>query len=376
MLLVFYISGHGFGHATRSLVVIDHILALRPTCRIVVRSSVPAPFLASAGYRAVDVQHVETDTGVVQIDSLSLDEAETARRAAAFYATFDERVNAESAILSAIGPAVVVGDIPPLAFAAADRAGVPSVALGNFTWDWIYAAYPAFDTLAPETLAILRAAYSKTGAALRLPFAGGFAPMEPVTRDVPLVARHSRLGRVATREALDLPEGRPVVLSSFGGHGAAMPYDEIVRRSNLTLVVTDHELPTLSADGDRLRRFSIADLGARGVRYEDLVAAADVVVSKPGYGIVSECIANDAAMLYTSRGHFVEQDVMVASMARVMRCRYISQDDLRAGRWQADIDALLKQPAPAARMETNGASVVARAILAIADPRRALAQPL
>ena len=30
--------------------------------------------------------------------------------------------------------------------------------------------------------------------------------------------------------------------------------------------------------------------------------AADVVVTKPGYGIISECIANDTAILYTSRG--------------------------------------------------------------------------
>ena len=52
----------------------------------------------------------------------------------------------------------------------------------------------------------------------------------------------------------------------------------------------------------------------RQLRYEDLVAAADVVVSKPGYGIVSECIANDTALLYTSRGRLIEYDVMVAEM--------------------------------------------------------------
>ena len=33
-----------------------------------------------------------------------------------------------------------------------------------------------------------------------------------------------------------------------------------------------------------------------GVRYEDLVGAAEAVVTKPGYGIISECIANDTAI--------------------------------------------------------------------------------
>ena len=33
-----------------------------------------------------------------------------------------------------------------------------------------------------------------------------------------------------------------------------------------------------------------------GLRYEDLVQAVDVVFTKPGYGIISECIANDTAI--------------------------------------------------------------------------------
>ena len=52
-----------------------------------------------------------------------------------------------------------------------------------------------------------------------------------------------------------------------------------------------------------------------GLRYEDLVAACDVVATKPGYGIIAECVANRTAILYTSRGRFVEYDVLVAGNA-------------------------------------------------------------
>ncbi len=52
-----------------------------------------------------------------------------------------------------------------------------------------------------------------------------------------------------------------------------------------------------------------------GLLYQDLVAAADVVVSKPGYGIVSECVANGTALLYTSRGRFIEYDLFVGGDA-------------------------------------------------------------
>ena len=100
-----------------------------------------------------------------------------------------------------------------------------------------------------------------------------------------------------------------------------------------------------------------------GLQYEDLIAAADVVVSKPGYGIVSECVANDTALLYTSRGRFIEYDLFVAEMPRILRCRHISQEDLFAGRWADAVDALAAQPPPPERPRTDGAELAAARIL-------------
>jgi UDP-N-acetylglucosamine:LPS N-acetylglucosamine transferase len=100
-----------------------------------------------------------------------------------------------------------------------------------------------------------------------------------------------------------------------------------------------------------------------GLLYPDAVAAADLVITKPGYGIVSECIAGDTPLLFTSRGHFVEYDVLVAEMPRFLRCGFISQDDLMAGRWRPHIDALLRQPPPPERPRLDGAAVAATPIV-------------
>ena len=93
-----------------------------------------------------------------------------------------------------------------------------------------------------------------------------------------------------------------------------------------------------------------------GLRYEDLVSAVDIVVSKPGYGIISECIANDTALLYTSRGRFREYDVMVAEMPRVLRCAFIDRPALLEGRWLAPLLGLLRLPAPPECPDTGGAA--------------------
>ena len=90
------------------------------------------------------------------------------------------------------------------------------------------------------------------------------------------------------------------------------------------------------------------------------------MVTKPGYGIIAECIANNTAMLYTSRGVFREYEYLVRDMPRYLRCRFIEQADLFAGRWRAPLEALAAQPAPPETMATNGAEVAAEAIGAMA----------
>ena len=341
--IAFYISGHGFGHAARAVELIRTLLDAHPDLSLIVRTAVtPALFEPVAGTR-VDVQPAETDSGLTQRDSLNIDEEDSARQAARFYADFDRRAGEEAAFLRAAEVDVVVGDIPPLAFAAAARAGIPSVAVGNFTWDWIYGIYPAFAAFAPNVIPIIRDAYAQATRALRLPLHGGFAPMAAVTIDIPLIARRSTRDREETRRAIGVDDSRPVVLPSFGAYGAALPYD-IVRSDARLTVLDPARVPG-------------------GFRYQDLVGAADVVLSKPGYGIVSECVANGTPLLYTSRGRFIEYDVFVAEMPRILRCRYLSQEDLLAGRWADAVDALLAQPAPPERARIDGAGIAAGEIL-------------
>jgi len=345
--IVFYISGHGLGHASRSIELLKVLAARRPDVRLVVRTAAPLWLFRATAPAVVELAAVATDVGVAQIDSLTVDERATASRAAQFYSTFAERVETEAGLLAAERATIVLGDIPPLAFAAAARAGIPSVAIGNFTWDWIYNAYENFDVLAPDVIDTIRRAYAAATAALRLPLHGGFEPMAAVTRDIPFIARRATRERAGTRQLLGVADDRPVVLVAFGPEGLpglAASYDAIANSAHLTVLAPSFSLPA-------------------SLTYQDLVAAADVVISKPGYGIVSECVANRTALLYTSRVSFIEYDIFVAEMPRVLRCRHLPQPDLLAGRWGEAVAALLAQPEAPEQPRIDGADVAVSEIL-------------
>ena len=124
---------------------------------------------------------------------------------------------------------------------------------------------------------------------------GGFATIDPV-RDVPFVARHARHARSEVREACGLPADAAVALVSFGGYG--------VKDMNLAgLDCLDRVVVLVTHDGtfdgpgpDGVVLVAEPDIYGRGLRYEDVVAAVDVVITKPGYGIISECVANDTGL--------------------------------------------------------------------------------
>ena len=365
--VVFYISGHGFGHASRQIEVINALTAIRPEVRIVVRTSAPRWLFDRAVTRPFVFAAGEPDTGVVQVDSLQVDAAASIRRAWHFHRTLETRATVEARLLERLDATLVAGDIPPLAFAAAAAAGVPGVGIANFTWDWIYAYYRDLVAGAPDLLPVIRTAYATADRAWRLPMAGGFEAFGRVV-DAPLVARHASRAPADTRAALGLPADRPLVLVAFGRYGVgAIDWAMATRQGDVGVVVTRDPVDAGPArpDGSGVgRRFDVdvPRMVERGYHYEDLVAAVDVVLTKPGYGIISECAANDTALVYTARGDFAEYAVLVEAMPRLVRCAYVDQADLFAGRWLPVVRQVLDQPVTE-RPATDGAQVVARGLV-------------
>src|SRR5688500_17323578 len=159
------------------------MLAKRPETRIGVRTAAPRWLFDMTVKGKVTFSTLETDTGVVQIDALTLDEADSIRRASSFHSDLVTRAASETRSLRELGATLIVGDIPPLACAVGGAAGLPSIALGNSTRDWVYADYPRV-RLAPSLLPAIRTASSRASMALRLPMSGGFDILNNV-KDIP-----------------------------------------------------------------------------------------------------------------------------------------------------------------------------------------------
>jgi L-arabinokinase len=352
-VLASYVSGHGFGHATRLLEVLREVRARAPALRLALAGTIPPWLVRETLPGEVLLRPVECDPGLVQRDALVIDEPASAAAVAAFDADLDARAEREAAFLRAAGARLVLADVPPLAFEAARRAGVPALALGNFSWDWIWRHLAEREpALAPAADRAARA-YGGAEAILALPFAGDLSAFRRRV-EVGLVARVPHVPRDEVRRRLGL-DGRPAVLVSFGGVGLpGLARAALERDRGLQFVLPE------DADVDRLR--------ALGLRYPDLVAACDVVLTKPGYGIVSDAIAAGTRLVYTERGDFPEYPVMVREMSRWLAAVHLGNGEVRAGRVGDAVRAALALPVPAPPPLDGAARAAAEVLAALGAP--------
>jgi hypothetical protein len=353
--LCYYISGHGLGHASRSGQILAALAEHYPAITIKVVTDAPTWFLRDNLPPTVKVSCRRLDVGVVQSDSLHMQLDATLAACRALIARADCLVAAEAASLQTAGIDLVVTDVPAIACLAAESAGCPAVILSNFTWDWIYAGFvpgqPGFN----EIIDWHRAAYSRASLVLRLPF---HAPMDhgAPAEDLPLVARRCQHSASEVRRQLKIRRNQNLALLSFGGFGLTGANLESLATLENWAFLGD---PGLAGQAQNLRPLP------EGFSYPDLVNAADVVITKPGYGIVAEGIAHGTAVLYTSRGAFREQALLIEGLHQYTRALEIGNRDLLTGDWHDPLQQLLRQPSPSAPPPTNGALVAAHRLASL-----------
>jgi|PlaIllAssembly_1097288.scaffolds.fasta_scaffold10468_4 L-arabinokinase len=354
-----YITGHGFGHATRMAAILGALVGRVPGLRLSLISTAPEWVFRLNLAAPFDFRSRALDVGVIQEDAIRLNAQATLEAYTRVLETQAAVVEEEAALLRRSRVDLVVADIPPAAFPVARQAGVPGVGISNFSWDWIYAAYVRDLPDRAPLLEAIRAAYAEADLFLRLPFHGPCDAF-PVVRDIPMVARRARCPRAEARRRLGLSEGRPTVLLSFGGFDTRGIDFERVEQ------LDEYQFLTTQAPPRPVR--NVRTVALDGLRYEDVVAQADAVITKPGYGIVSDCLANHVPVLYTSRGEFPEYACLVEGLQRFGVCRFIENADLLAGNWRGALDGLLGQPRTWRDLPADGADVAAEILAPMLPP--------
>ena len=287
-----------------------------------------------------------------------MDLEETLRACHSLHDSVSRLIEQEASFIKEHKIHLILGDIPPLCFEIAMRASVDSVAIANFTWSEIYRVYiknyPGFLSLIEE----METFYRNATLALTLPYPCGM-DVFPRQETIPWIARTSSLKKAEAREVFRLPRSATIVLLSFGGLGLErLPWSTLKLLDDFFFVTTGET----KQETTNLRVLPEAQRN-----YEDLVRAVDVVVTKPGYGIVADVISHQVRTLYTERGEFAEYPYLTQALDECATAEFIPQDELLSGNLAPYLTRLLNKKERWPTVSLNGAEAAAARILRLID---------
>lgn len=350
LIFAYYVTGHGFGHATRVVEVVRNLIAAGHDVHVVTGAP---DFVYSSEIQSPRLfrRKLVLDCGAVQADALTVDRlaslqkySETAVRPR------DSILATEVEWLHSIKADLVVSDVVPVACRAAAEAGIRSVCVTNFSWDFIYAEYVMAAGYHHRSIVWQIAEdYSHCEFLIRLP---GYCPM-PAFRDVidvPLVVRRLHKSRKEVRKELRIGEDVKLVILNFGGQPAGWKLKEDYLPSGwLCLVCGASDTQELPPNFLKLPKDAYTP---------DLIAASDCMLGKIGYGTVSEALAYKLPFVFVRRDYFNEEPFLRNMLEFYQSGVEMIRRDLLTGHWKPYLERAISLK-PCYEGGINGGEVAA-----------------
>ena len=231
---------------------------------------------------------------LVSQDPTTIDAAASVAAYRDLHRIWDEHLDRETARLAAIDPQALVADVPYLSLAAAERLGIPSLAICSLNWLDLYRTYcgSAHDELIMRTI---KSAYQSAKWFLQ---PRPHMPMSDLDncRSIGPIARIGRRRTDDLHKLLGTRQNERAVLVSFGGIRSR-------RRLRLPAIAGIH---WLVGSNQAVLADNATSASRIGMRFIDLLASCDAVVTKVGYCTFVEAACNGVGLVSADRADWPE----------------------------------------------------------------------
>jgi len=345
--VVVYISGHGLGHLAQTAPAIGALHARLDDFNLTLRTEIPESLLKRRLNIPFEIKSDPVDVGFVMANALDIDRSATRQAYDEFHTDFALGISREARWLDDNRTDLVITNISHLGAAAAHAVEVKSVGLCSLNWADLYLDYFGRD----EIYSRMRDAYATLDRFC--------CPTPSMT--MPSLANRVSIGCIAVtgserrRElnaTLGLADDTTLGLVTPGG----LDFDIDPTRWRVPEGFY-WIMPGRQAASGRMCGIDRIDVG-----FLDLLASVDVVVGKPGYGMVTECVAAAKPMLYVRRNDWPEQDSLLQWLHDHARAKSITREMLQNGNIIDAVNDVMDEPAPP-RVQISGAEDFAESVL-------------
>ena len=293
-VLAFYISDHGFGHASRNIPIIRYILEVNKDIKIIIKTGKDQNEFIMDSLEEfidrVDFYFEPMDIGLIlKHGTLDIDVPMLENKVQKYVDTFDEKVGNEIEFLNYNKVNLVICDIVPWIFKATDKLGIKSLLISNFTWVDIYKEH-----LSKEIVDEYLKCYSLANKAILYDLYN--KDMEIYLSDfeeTSLVCRE--YNKVEINKIKSCCEIPTVFLSV--GRSVNLHNEIDVSSLDYYFIVTD---------GIKLNGDNVKYLPKTTKNTHEYLMACDYVITKAGFGTLAEALIGEKKIAVLSRDNVAE----------------------------------------------------------------------
>ena len=331
-----FISPHGFGHAARAVAVMEALYHQMPACSFHVFTRVPKWFFLDSLTAPFEYHELLTDIGLAQKNPLDEDISSTVELLKNFLPFRAESIHSTTHIVQRDGCRIVLCDIAPMGIVVARQAGIPSLLIENFTWDWIYEEYLGDDARIQPFIRYFHEIFMATDYRIQAEPVGYRRTCDLTT---PPVSRAPRRSRQDTRSALGISDTERAILITMGGIQSQYSFLEMLtKRDDIRFIIPGGSDTSCRQDNLILLPHHTP------LFHPDLVKSCDAIISKLGYSTVAEVYAAGVPFGYIMRKRFREAPPLRHFIDSHMAGIEIAEHDFSSGAWLEKIDMLLALP--------------------------------
>jgi uncharacterized protein (TIGR00661 family) len=352
--IAYFITPHGFGHAARAASVMATLQEIQPSIHFDIFTLVPEWCFQDSLSGSFTYHALYTDIGLVQTTPLQEDLPKTLQALDAFLPFDQEQIIKIATLVKRLQCTMLICDIAPMGIVVAQEAGIPSVLIENFTWDWIYQGYISEDASIRRHVSYLQRVFAAADYHIQAEPVCCPCPADLTVRPI---SRHWRIAPQQIRGQLGIPNTAKAIVITMGGMQQQYPLPpHLTQFPEVYFIIpgASHSL----AQRDNL----ILLPHHSSFFHPDLINACDGVIGKVGYSTMAEAYYAGIPFVYIPRPRFRESAVLATYIEQHMRGFAITEMELQQGHGFSRLLDLIAMPR-IQRHEPNGAMQAGQALV-------------
>ncbi|MEN8205729.1 MAG: hypothetical protein ABFS24_06930 [Pseudomonadota bacterium] len=325
------LSGHGYGHLAQCAPVINTLWAEHPDVKLTVCGALPRDVVAERLDRSFNYRCVELDPVLQMFSAWEVDTPASQQVYRAFHENWEAGLQQDMGLLRQLSPDLVLADIPYRILAAAAQLGIAAIGLCSLNWVEVYAAYCQGDSKDRRILDQMMSAY-RAAQAFLTPQPSIPMPQLGNTYAIGPIARRGNRQKTSICTQWGIPHNTNIVLVALGGITTELPLESWPRMDNIIWLFT--------SAGTR-ERDDFLVVSALDLPFIDVLASADVVLTKPGYGTYTEAVCNGVPILSIERPDWPETAELTRWVRQYGHIEIMTRKQFYSGAFASQLQALL-----------------------------------